>query len=93
MLLIFAADQNCQGTELTTNKSQICNSSTFSQRRQVKVDSMWQHRLTRPLHVPGMYSIRITVYFVNKIHLTLFQEGARLHLDGFSVKIILHLRE
>ena len=30
------------------------------QRRSVKPDSMWQHRLTRPLHVPGMYSIRFT---------------------------------
>ena len=33
----------------------------------VKLDSMWQHRLTRPLHV--QHNVQ------HKIHLTLFQEG------------------
>ena len=37
----------------------------------VKLDSMWQHRLTQPLHVQHTY-YRI-IY--KQIHLTLFQEG------------------
>ena len=52
----------------------------YAQGGPVKLDSMWQYRLTRPLHVQPLYSIRIsiTVQFTNEIHLTLFQEGCKV---------------
>ena len=50
----------------------------FIQGGPVKVDSMWQHRLTRLVRDRYMYSIRITVQFSNKIHLTLFQERCKV---------------
>ena len=59
-----------------------------SQIRSVKPDSMWQHRLTRPLHVPGMYSIHITVYIIYKQNpFTIISRGAQgCNLTDFRLK-------
>ena len=40
-----------------------------------RADSMWQHRLTRPLHKQ------------TKLILIYFKRGSTLNLNGFSVKI------
>ena len=52
----------------------------------VQLDSMWQHRLTRPLHVQHTY-YRI-IYKQNPFNI---MRGSTLNLDGFSVKIIFHI--
>ena len=54
-----------------------------SQRRQVEPNSMWQHRLTGPLHTaygnsPGNSQ--------TKLILNYFKRGSTLNLNGFSVK-------
>ena len=56
-----------------------------SQRRPVEPNSMWQHRLTRPLH---------TVYgnSQTKLILNYFKRGSTLNLNGFSVKIFFYIR-
>ena len=50
------------------------------QRRQVEPNSMWQHRLTQPLHTA--YGNSQTNLFLNY-----FKRGSTLNLNGFSVKI------
>ena len=50
------------------------------QRRQVEPNSMWQHRLTRPLHTAHGNS-------QTKLILNYFKRGSTLNLYGFSVKI------
>ena len=56
----------------------------------VKLDSMWQHRLTRPLHVgPTAYVLLYNLQTKSIQHY--FKRGSTLNLDGFSVKIIFHI--
>ena len=55
------------------------------QRRQVEPNSMWQHRLTRPLHTAYGNS-------QTKLILNYFKRGSTLNLNGFSVKIFFYIR-
>ena len=68
--------------------SKIYNISTpfaANQRRPVEPNSMWQHRLTRPLH--AAYGNSQTKFILNY-----FKRGSALNLNGFSVKIFFCIR-
>ena len=58
---------------------------TVRLRRQVNPNSMWQHRLTRPLHTAYGNS-------QTKLSLNYFKRGSTLNLNGFSVKIFFYIR-